>query len=335
MADLDRTPAPGGGRARAGRGPGWPWCGSGSARGGHGRAGGSRRPRPAPRAPVGARPTRSPRSRARDRIGLRSTFTHRGYLDAVARVREYIVAGDIFQANLSQRFQAPLREAPFELYRRLRRRNPAPFAAYLDFGDLHGPERLARAVSPAGRARRQVETRPIKGTRPRGLGPMHDAALGRALAESEKDRAENVMIVDLLRNDLSRVCRPGTRAGAGAVRAGAPSDGAPPGLHRRGRAATRRGCRGSAAGDLSRRLHHRRAQGPGHGDHRRAGADSARRVLRLGRLPERHRGHGHQHRDPNLLAGSGARYTSRPAAASWPTRIPSWSTGRRWTRRGR
>jgi para-aminobenzoate synthetase component 1 len=142
-------------------------------------------------------------------IGLRSTFTHRGYLDAVAKVREYIVAGDIFQANLSQRFQAPLREPPFELYCRLRRRNPAPFAAYLAFDHLTvlsaSPERFLR-LDPDGR----VETRPIKGTRPRGLGPMHDAALGRALAESVKDRAENVMIVDLLRNDLSRVCRPGT-----------------------------------------------------------------------------------------------------------------------------
>ena len=142
-------------------------------------------------------------------IGLRSTFTHRGYLDAVAKVREYIVAGDIFQANLSQRFQAPLREPPFELYRRLRRRNPAPFAAYLAFGDVTvlsaSPERFLH-LDPDGR----VETRPIKGTRPRGLGPMHDAALGRALAESVKDRAENVMIVDLLRNDLSRVCRAGT-----------------------------------------------------------------------------------------------------------------------------
>jgi para-aminobenzoate synthetase component I len=142
-------------------------------------------------------------------IGLRSTFTHRGYLDAVAKVREYIVAGDIFQANLSQRFQAPLREPPFELYRRLRRRNPAPFAAYLGFDDVTvlsaSPERFLRLDHD-----RQVETRPIKGTRPRGLVPMHDAALGRALAESEKDRAENVMIVDLLRNDLSRVCRPGT-----------------------------------------------------------------------------------------------------------------------------
>jgi para-aminobenzoate synthetase component 1 len=143
-------------------------------------------------------------------IGLRSTFTHRGYLDAVARVREYIVAGDIFQANLSQRFQCALAEPPFDLYRRLRRRNPAPFAAYLGFAGLSilsaSPERFLRLESQ----HRLVETRPIKGTRPRGLGPMHDAALGRALAESAKDRAENVMIVDLLRNDLSRVCRPGT-----------------------------------------------------------------------------------------------------------------------------
>jgi para-aminobenzoate synthetase component 1 len=142
-------------------------------------------------------------------IGLRSTFTHRGYLDAVAKVREYIVAGDIFQANLSQRFQTSLREPPFELYRRLRRRNPAPFAAYLGFDEVTvlsaSPERFLRLDHD-----HQVETRPIKGTRPRGLVPMHDAALGRALAESEKDRAENVMIVDLLRNDLSRVCRPGT-----------------------------------------------------------------------------------------------------------------------------
>jgi para-aminobenzoate synthetase component I len=143
-------------------------------------------------------------------IGLRSTFTHRGYLDAVARVREYIRAGDIFQANISQRFQSDLPESSFGLYRRLRQRNPAPFAAYLGFDDLTvlsaSPERFLRLSEK----QRLVETRPIKGTRPRGLGPMHDAALGRALAESAKDRAENVMIVDLLRNDLSRVCRPGT-----------------------------------------------------------------------------------------------------------------------------
>jgi para-aminobenzoate synthetase component 1 len=143
-----------------------------------------------------------------EQVGLRSTFTHRGYLSAVQRVREYIVAGDIFQANLSQRFEAPIPETAGRLYARLRRRNPAPFGAWLAFDDAVllsvSPERFLRLEG------RQVETRPIKGTRPRGLGPMHDEALSRELSESDKDRAENVMIVDLLRNDLSRVCRPGT-----------------------------------------------------------------------------------------------------------------------------
>jgi para-aminobenzoate synthetase component 1 len=145
----------------------------------------------------------------RPELALRSSFTHDGYLAAVTRVRDYIVAGDIFQANLSQRFEAPLAESPWSLYRRLRTRNPAPFAAFLDF-----PEALVLSASPERFLRltgaREVETRPIKGTRPRGMGPEHDAALGRALSESAKDRAENLMIVDLLRNDLSRVCGPGT-----------------------------------------------------------------------------------------------------------------------------
>jgi para-aminobenzoate synthetase component 1 len=143
-----------------------------------------------------------------EQIELRSTFTHRGYLTAVARVREYVLAGDIFQANLSQRFEAPLREPPWSLYRRLRATNPAAFGAFMDCGDFQvlsvSPERFLRLSGT------HVETRPIKGTRPRGLGPMHDAMLGRVLSESDKDRAENVMIVDLLRNDLSRVCRPGS-----------------------------------------------------------------------------------------------------------------------------
>jgi para-aminobenzoate synthetase component 1 len=137
-------------------------------------------------------------------IDLRSSFTHRGYLGALTRVREYIIAGDIFQANLSQRFEAPLTESPWTLYRRLRAINPAPFAAFLDFGAVTvasaSPERFLR-LDTAG----QVEARPIKGTRPRGVYPAHDAALGRALQESAKDRAENLMIVDLMRNDLSRV----------------------------------------------------------------------------------------------------------------------------------
>jgi para-aminobenzoate synthetase component I len=143
------------------------------------------------------------------RLALRSSFTREGYLKAVEQVREYIFAGDIFQANLSQRFEAPLGEPAWSLYRRLRERNPAPFAAFLDFPGVAvlsaSPERFLR-VDASG----SVETRPIKGTRPRGVGPEHDAALGQALAESPKDRAENLMIVDLMRNDLSRVCAPGS-----------------------------------------------------------------------------------------------------------------------------
>jgi para-aminobenzoate synthetase component 1 len=140
---------------------------------------------------------------------LRSSFTRSGYLDAVRRVRDYIFAGDIFQANLSQRFEAPLHESPWAFYSRLRSRNPAPFAAFLETPDASvisaSPERFLH-VDRHG----FVETRPIKGTRPRGVGPEHDAALGQALAESAKDRAENLMIVDLMRNDLSRVCAPRT-----------------------------------------------------------------------------------------------------------------------------
>ena len=143
------------------------------------------------------------------RLSLRSSFTHAGYIEAVARVRDYIMAGDIFQANLAQRFEAPLDEPPWTLYRRLRTRNAAPFATFFDFPEAvvlgASPERFLR-VDVEG----HVETRPIKGTRPRGLGPEHDAALGLALTESAKDRAENLIIVDLLRNDLSRVCAPGS-----------------------------------------------------------------------------------------------------------------------------
>ena len=138
---------------------------------------------------------------------VESNFSRPAYEDAVQRVIDYIHAGDIFQANMTQRFRAPLPEGvtPFELYRRLRAVNPAPFAAYLDFPEVvvasSSPERFLKLRD--GR----VETRPIKGTRPRGKTPAEDDALALELLASEKDRAENVMIVDLLRNDLSRVCR--------------------------------------------------------------------------------------------------------------------------------
>ena len=140
-------------------------------------------------------------------LAWEANFSRAEYQAAVARVIDYIHAGDIFQANLSQRFQAtlPVGAEPYAMYRQLRTVNPAPFAAYLNLGDAQvlssSPERFLKLTGDA------VETRPIKGTRPRGRGPAEDAALAENLLASEKDRAENVMIVDLLRNDISRVCR--------------------------------------------------------------------------------------------------------------------------------
>lgn len=136
--------------------------------------------------------------------GVGSSFTPDGFRAAIARAIEYVHAGDCFQVNLAQRLLAPLREHPLALYDRLRRVNPAPFAGYLDLGRFAlasaSPERFVRLD------RGRVQTRPIKGTRPRGATPEEDEARAGELLASPKDRAENVMIVDLLRNDLGRVC---------------------------------------------------------------------------------------------------------------------------------
>ena len=139
---------------------------------------------------------------------LKSNFSRENYLKAVETVREYIRAGDIFQVNLSQRFEADLSIPSYELYQRLRKINPAPFASYLNFDGVSvvgaSPERFLKVQGD------WVETRPIKGTRPRGKSAAEDKALSDELLSSIKDRAENVMIVDLERNDLGRVCRYGT-----------------------------------------------------------------------------------------------------------------------------
>ncbi|MFC1978814.1 aminodeoxychorismate synthase component I [Chloroflexota bacterium] len=139
---------------------------------------------------------------------IRGNFTHQEYLDAVQMCREYITAGDIFEVNLSQRFDAELPIQSYELYRRLRVLNPAPFACYLGFDGVDivsaSPERFIKLMDDI------VETRPIKGTRPRGSTSAEDEAVAKELTNSYKDRAENVMIVDLERNDLGRVCRYGS-----------------------------------------------------------------------------------------------------------------------------
>ena len=138
--------------------------------------------------------------------GLFSDFSREAYLEAVARVIEYIHAGDIFQANLSQRLLARQPAPARELYARLRQRNQAPFAGYMAHADWEivsaSPERFVSLRDGL------VETRPIKGTRRRPGDPEARVLVQGELYESEKDHAENVMIVDLLRNDLSRVCRP-------------------------------------------------------------------------------------------------------------------------------
>ncbi len=140
--------------------------------------------------------------------GLLSNFSRDAYLRAVERAIDYIEAGDIFQVNLSQRLLYPVSGDPLELYLRLRARNPAPFAGYFAHDDWvvasASPERFVCVADG------NVETRPIKGTRRRRAGPEADLFTRDELRESEKDQAENVMIVDLLRNDLSRVCSAGS-----------------------------------------------------------------------------------------------------------------------------
>lgn len=134
------------------------------------------------------------------------------YVARVKRLLDYIMAGDLYQANFTGRFlgSRPVGIPAFSLYRRLRRLSPAPFAAYLACGpDLQilsaSPERYLRL--DAGGA---IQARPIKGTRPRGATPAEDAALAEALLQSIKDRAENLMIADLLRNDIGRVAEIGS-----------------------------------------------------------------------------------------------------------------------------
>ena len=129
---------------------------------------------------------------------------------AVVRALEFIAAGDVYQANLSRRWQGRARGTlePAALYRRLRTANPSPFAALLRDGDFavisSSPERL---VSVQGD---RIATRPIAGTRPRGASPERDAALIESLLGNEKERAEHVMLIDLERNDLGKVCAAGS-----------------------------------------------------------------------------------------------------------------------------
>ena len=139
---------------------------------------------------------------------LETDLDRTGYQTAFGRIKHYLREGDCYQVNLARRFQARVSGDPWAAYLALRQRSPAPYGAYLStpFGQVlcNSPEQFLRVDGD------QISTRPIKGTRPRHPDPAQDQRLAEELQNSAKDRAENVMIVDLLRNDLGRVCRPGS-----------------------------------------------------------------------------------------------------------------------------
>lgn len=139
---------------------------------------------------------------------VKSNFLPKEYLEAVRKSKEYIRAGDIFQVVVSQRFSAKTKAAPFDIYRELRALNPSPYLFYLHLNDVHvvgsSPEMLVKVQG------RDVFYRPIAGTRWRGKHEVEDLQLEREMLESEKERAEHIMLVDLGRNDLGRVCDYGT-----------------------------------------------------------------------------------------------------------------------------
>jgi len=140
--------------------------------------------------------------------GFRSNFIKTDYMESIDNIREYIASGHAYQVNMSQRFEMNFEGDPFNLFKTLYINNPAPFFAFIQAGDHQivstSPERFIQ------RTGRRVETRPIKGTRPRGTSPEQDKRLCHELMESKKDDAELSMIVDLLRNDLGKVCIAGT-----------------------------------------------------------------------------------------------------------------------------
>jgi anthranilate synthase component 1 len=143
-----------------------------------------------------------------EELQVRSNFEKSDYLNAVRRAKEYIAAGDIFQVVLSQRFEVELKTSPFEIYRALRIVNPSPYMYFLKM-----PEAAIVGSSPEMLVRIQgddVSYRPIAGTRPRGAGDAEDERLAQELKADEKERAEHIMLVDLGRNDLGRVCNYGT-----------------------------------------------------------------------------------------------------------------------------
>ncbi|MEG2658748.1 MAG: aminodeoxychorismate synthase component I, partial [Clostridiales bacterium] len=143
-----------------------------------------------------------------NQIEVLPNFTKPNYKETVANMIEYITEGDIYIANMTQQLLIRSHQMPFKAFLSLRRNNPSPFGGYLNYGCFKiisaSPERFMKMHQ------NKIETRPIKGTRKRGLTPDEDKALKTELQQSEKDKSELLMIVDLERNDLNKVCIPGS-----------------------------------------------------------------------------------------------------------------------------
>ena len=279
------------------------------------------------------RPSDDDRASAPSTLTFHSGLSRAEYEAGVQTVRGHIERGDIYQANLTRRLETPFDGDPWELYRRLRTGDPSLFSAYLDLGlgPLSGRPRGLLSASPepflSVDADGIVKTDPIKGTRPRGRTREEDRELACELLGSAKDRAENVMIVDVLRNDLGRVCRPGS------VRV--------PRLCRLERTAAVQHLVSTVTGELDdgsrclrpprrvvpRWLDHGRPQDPGDGDPREARAGPTRPVHRRAGMDRPGRGHADEHPHPHVRG-------RRPAAhppCRWRDHLPQ-PPGRRMGR---
>ena len=141
-------------------------------------------------------------------LSMQSNVSQEQYMSMVRQAQHYIEEGDIYQANLSQRFEVDCSQDSFELYKNLRRINPSPFSGFMKWGDLgiisSSPERLVKLEGDC------LETRPIAGTRPRGSTAQEDLQLSAELLLNEKEKAEHLMLIDLERNDMGRICEYGT-----------------------------------------------------------------------------------------------------------------------------
>ncbi len=262
---------------------------------------------------------------------VRSTMADGVYQQAVEVAKEHILAGDIFQVVLAQRYDIDLQADPFDFYRVLRQVNPSPYMYFLRHPDItiagSSPEPMVQVLG------RKVVSRPIAGTRRRGRTEDDDRRMAGELKENPKEVAEHIMLVDLARNDVGprRQVRHRQRRRTDDAREVQPRDAS----HVAGAAAScvdgqdahRRAARHVAGGHGERR-----AEGARDGDHRRARTREARPVRRCRRLRRLQRQPRHGHRHPHHVRRRATAPRSRPARASWPTACPTTRTSSAATR---